>query len=154
VLANTTELHARIDRMTRRIRELEYGLQQLQATVSNETHPHLRDDHPLKDTSVAAAMSEAAAHGTIISPMPNGTSPPAPPPSELPSSNDTPPDEFIDAFGMFTPYHASPRSLFRLFNVDSGTLSIGAQGETRFYGATARGEVSSHHVTKSSVCSR
>ncbi|KAI0319542.1 fungal-specific transcription factor domain-containing protein [Amylostereum chailletii] len=99
VLANTTELHARIDRMTRRIRELEHGLGSLQATVSDDTHPLLRD-------------------GTDPS-----NSPPVPEPPAVAFSTSTTPsapnDEFIDAFG---------------------TLSIGSQGEARFYGSTARGE--------------
>ncbi|KZV74090.1 hypothetical protein PENSPDRAFT_749588, partial [Peniophora sp. CONT] len=125
VLSNTTELHARIDRMTRRIRELEYGLGQLQSTVSSETHELLRDDHPLRDTSVAAAVAAASKSGGAPPELPipgsasasssSGASPPEGPASAFDSTD----DEFIDSFG---------------------TLSIGANGETRFYGATARGE--------------
>ncbi|KAI0029497.1 fungal-specific transcription factor domain-containing protein [Vararia minispora EC-137] len=122
VLANTTELHARIDRMVRRIRELEHGLSQLQATVSTEIHPLLRDDHPLKDTSVAAAIAEARANGSLPLRSDANTSSGASSPEprlEEQCSADSGGDEFIDSFG---------------------TLSIGAQGGTRFYGATARGE--------------
>ncbi|KAI0066532.1 hypothetical protein BV25DRAFT_1988290 [Artomyces pyxidatus] len=44
VLANTEELHARIERMTRRIRELEHGLGSLQSTISDTPHPLLGED--------------------------------------------------------------------------------------------------------------
>ena len=107
VLSNTTELHARIDRMTRRIRELEYGLGQLQSTVSTETHELLRDDHPLKDTSVAAAVAASKAGGVPPElPIPgsasasssSGASPPEGPASAVDSTD----DEFIDSFGKLT----------------------------------------------------
>ncbi|THH20506.1 hypothetical protein EW146_g857 [Bondarzewia mesenterica] len=44
VLANTEELHAKIDVLTGRIRELEVGLAALQGTISDETHPLLKED--------------------------------------------------------------------------------------------------------------
>ena len=104
VLSNTTELHARIDRMTRRIRELEYGLGQLQSSVSNETHELLRDDHPLKDTSVAAAVAASKSGGMSPElPIPgsaSGSSSSGASPPEAPSSAvDSTDDEFIDSFG-------------------------------------------------------
>jgi hypothetical protein len=112
VLANTTELHARIDRMIRRVRELEHGLGQLQATVSNEEHPLLRDDHPLKDTSVAAAVAEATANGSLP-PRTDGASASASSPaasSPEASSADPAGDEFIDSFGAYFSFaDLSPR---------------------------------------------
>ena len=44
VLANTEELHEKIDRLCSRVRELEDGLRTLQSTVSDQTHPLLRED--------------------------------------------------------------------------------------------------------------
>lgn len=43
ILANTEELHAQIDALTIRVRELEHGLSLLQATVSSEPHPLLEN---------------------------------------------------------------------------------------------------------------
>lgn len=116
MLSNTTELHARIDRMTRRIRELEYGLGQLQSTVSSETHELLRDDHPLKDTSVAAAVA-ASRSGDAPPELPipesasasssSGASPPGGPASAVDSTD----DEFIDSFGMPTCRYGSRQAL-------------------------------------------
>ncbi|KAI0053463.1 hypothetical protein FA95DRAFT_1481722 [Auriscalpium vulgare] len=100
VLANTEELHARIDRMTRRIRELEYGLGTLQATVSDAVHPLLGEE-------------------SLTSDGPSATLYDAPSP-EAPSVGD---DEVIDSLG---------------------TLSIGSRGDSRFYGASARGEYLLH----------
>jgi len=97
--------------MVRRIRELEHGLSQLQATVSADIHPLLRDDHPLKDTSVAAAVAEAQANGSLPlrrdnrSASPGGSSP------EALSSADPGGDEFIDSFGMELPRAARMSAL-------------------------------------------
>lgn len=41
VLANTEQLHAQIESMTRRIRELENGLGAVYSTISKEKHPLL-----------------------------------------------------------------------------------------------------------------
>ena len=44
VLANTEELHEKIDRLCSRVRELEDALRTLQSTVSDQSHPLLRED--------------------------------------------------------------------------------------------------------------
>lgn len=44
ILANTEELHDRIDHLTARVHELEAALQTLQSQVSDEPHPILRKD--------------------------------------------------------------------------------------------------------------
>ena len=44
VLSDTEELHCRINEMSERIRQLEDALSSLQATVSSERHPLLRDE--------------------------------------------------------------------------------------------------------------
>ncbi|KAI9455936.1 hypothetical protein BJY52DRAFT_1121559, partial [Lactarius psammicola] len=55
VLANTEQLHAQIDRMTRRIHELENGLGSVYATVSKEKHPLLSGSS--EDTSTQGSSS-------------------------------------------------------------------------------------------------
>lgn len=44
ILANTEELHGRIDHLTARIHELEAALRTLQSQVSDEPHPILQKD--------------------------------------------------------------------------------------------------------------
>jgi hypothetical protein len=44
VLADTTQLHAKISEMGQRIRQLEDALAIFQSGVSSETHPLLRDE--------------------------------------------------------------------------------------------------------------
>ena len=44
VLANTEELHEKIERLCARVRELEHALRTLQSTVSEQTHPLLREE--------------------------------------------------------------------------------------------------------------
>lgn len=44
MLANTEELHERIERLCARIRELEDALKKFQAAVSDHPHPLLRSD--------------------------------------------------------------------------------------------------------------
>jgi hypothetical protein len=46
VSANIEQLHAaQIERLTRRIRELERGLDEVYSTISDDRHPLLRDDN-------------------------------------------------------------------------------------------------------------
>jgi len=52
-LANTEQLHTQIERMTRRIHELEHGLGSVYATISKEKHPLLSGD----DTSTQGSSS-------------------------------------------------------------------------------------------------
>lgn len=43
--ANMEQTHAaQVERLTRRIRELEHGLDEVYSTISDERHPLLRDD--------------------------------------------------------------------------------------------------------------
>ena len=55
MLANTEELHNQIDTMSSRIRQLERGLRDLQATVSTEPHSLLLNDLILPSPLLAAA---------------------------------------------------------------------------------------------------
>jgi hypothetical protein len=65
VSANLEQLHAaQIKRLTRRIRELERGLDEVYSTISDEKHPLLRDDSML-----ASGSSEST---------PPGYAPPSP----------------------------------------------------------------------------
>ena len=59
VLANTEQLHAQIERMTRRIRELENGLGAVYSTISKEKHPLLsgEDTTSQGSSSVDVPMS-------------------------------------------------------------------------------------------------
>ena len=53
-MANTEQLHGQIERMTRRIRELEHGLGAVYATISKEKHPLLSgggEDTSTQDSS-------------------------------------------------------------------------------------------------------
>ncbi|KAH9958911.1 hypothetical protein BGW80DRAFT_137705 [Lactifluus volemus] len=61
--ANNEQLNAQIEHMRRRIRELEQGLSEVYATVSNETHPLLVEEHrmpssaPSSNTPITATPS-------------------------------------------------------------------------------------------------
>lgn len=59
VLANTEQLHTQIERMTRRIRELENGLGAVYSTISKEKHPLLsgEDTTSQGSSSVDVPMS-------------------------------------------------------------------------------------------------
>jgi len=104
VSANLEQLHAaQIERLTRRIRELERGLDEVYSTISDEKHPLLRDDSML-----ASGSSEST---------PPGYAPPSPMRQDSPVHR----DNIINYLG---------------------TLNIGPKGDSCFYGATARGEVS------------
>ena len=92
VLANTEELHNKIDVMSARIRELEEVLRQIHSETSDLLHPLLAD-------SVTVIS-----HGS-----PESSSSINSPEQHLPPSNKVDPDSDIDAFGDALP---SSRSTF------------------------------------------
>ncbi|GLB43693.1 putative fungal specific transcription factor [Lyophyllum shimeji] len=120
VLANTEELHDRIETLCTRIRELENALRSLQESVSDEPHPLLQKDvlQPVTPRTLRPPRAPTPA----VDPSPPTTVPPPPeePPdhtqSQAPQADD---ESFADAFG---------------------TLSIGVRSECSFFGTTARPE--------------
>jgi len=90
VLANTEELHEKIEHLHSRVRELEDALRKLQSSVSEQPHPLLRED--LLNTKAPTSGSSTAKR--------NNSSPQAGPskhPTHEGSGDD---DNLIDAFGM------------------------------------------------------
>jgi hypothetical protein len=69
ILANTDELHDRIDRLTSYIRELEGALRTLQATVSRDPHPLLQKDlfHDLPPLTVTSRSGTSSARDPLPS---------------------------------------------------------------------------------------
>lgn len=92
VLANTEELHDKIDNLRSRVRDLEDGLRSLHSTVSDQPHPLLRND--LLNIKTSTISSNAA--GRNGSPF-QATSSSATHTSRLEKLED---DSLIDAFGM------------------------------------------------------
>ncbi|KAJ3763088.1 fungal-specific transcription factor domain-containing protein [Lentinula raphanica] len=133
VLANTQQLHDRIEQLCSRIRELESALRSAQTQLSeNDEHPLLRPELlELKFPHVVnvypnPTSSVSTPPGTSSTSSPGSAPPPIPPRSSGsgrdtdPSLRTKPEDEnLIDAFG---------------------TLSIRENGETHFLGQTARSE--------------
>ncbi|KAJ7157332.1 fungal-specific transcription factor domain-containing protein [Mycena filopes] len=121
VLANTEELHDRIEFLCARIRELEDALRTLQETVTDRPHPLLRTDllniktvtPRVRDTNTSAVNGNG--NGNNQSPSAGSGSADSPDASS-PRTDD---ESFIDAFG---------------------TLTIGLNGESSFLGQTARSE--------------
>lgn len=118
ILANTEELHERIERLNTRARELEDALRVLQASVSREPHPLLLNTKGIAQPTKLSPLSSNVAH-TYSEDSP-----------QLPSSESAAEeaataedDALVDAFG---------------------TLAIGARGEARYFGQTARGEYLLH----------
>ncbi|KAG6827101.1 hypothetical protein H0H92_013213 [Tricholoma furcatifolium] len=115
ILANTEELHDRIDTLCARNRELEAALRIAQQLVSDQPHPLLQK---------------------------NGTQPIAPR-DTAPSSNATPLKVLSVASSEPTADH--PRSYTEADDenlVDAfGTLTLGARGQSSFHGSTARSEI-------------
>ncbi|KAJ7045173.1 fungal-specific transcription factor domain-containing protein [Mycena alexandri] len=115
VLANTEELHDRIEFLCARIRELEDALRILQETVSDRPHPLLRTDllilkngSPLtRDVNTNTSIPSPGSAGVVSGDSPD------------PNNSRTEDESFIDAFG---------------------TLTIGLNGESSFLGQTARSE--------------
>ncbi|KAG7100165.1 hypothetical protein E1B28_001945 [Marasmius oreades] len=115
VLANTAELHERIDTLCGRIRELETALRTLQIQVSDEPHPLLSADLLQLKAPQSNLPPKASSPATTD---PQTSSPASCSPPEEPQDMDE--DEIlVDAFG---------------------TLSIGVNGESTFLGKTARSE--------------
>ncbi|KAJ4470836.1 fungal-specific transcription factor domain-containing protein [Lentinula aciculospora] len=118
VLANTEQLHDRIEQLCSRIRELESALRSTQAQLSAEDHPLLRSELlQLKSPHVVYTNDG-----------------PAPPMSSNSSGSDTHP--------FRSDNDASPKTKVEDENlIDAfGTLSIRENGETQFLGQTARSE--------------
>jgi hypothetical protein len=67
VLANTEELHNQIDDMGSRIRQLERGLRELQASVSTEPHPLLLRALVLPSPSLPASTPPSQGHSPLAS---------------------------------------------------------------------------------------
>lgn len=109
-------LHKKIERLRARCTTLEDGLRTLQAAVTDDPHPLLRDD---LDTSTESSPSASGA---------------PPPEGPLLTQED---EEFLDAFGMQS---VLPRTIQYLTYL-LGTLTLGIRGEARFFGQTARSEV-------------
>ncbi|KAF9449972.1 hypothetical protein P691DRAFT_811321 [Macrolepiota fuliginosa MF-IS2] len=129
ILANTAELHDRIDHLTSRIRELEGALQSLQAQVSDQPHPLLQ-----KDSFQAV--------------------PPLPSPSRPSSSSTDPPLTTPQASTTLSPVTPT----FHSMDPDPsavkdycGTLSVSENGQSCFFGSTARLEFLAHRTAKSGI---
>ncbi|KAF7347219.1 Zn(2)-C6 fungal-type domain-containing protein [Mycena venus] len=119
VLANTEELHNRIEHLCSRIRDLEDALRTLQETVSDRPHPLLRTDllhikaipYPMQPASEGTSSSSSDSRNSASSTLAS---------DEIPDpAQRTEEENFIDAFG---------------------TLTIGLHGESSFLGQTARSE--------------
>ncbi|KAJ6541643.1 fungal-specific transcription factor domain-containing protein [Mycena capillaripes] len=117
VLANTEDLHDRIEHLCARIRDLEDALRTLQEAVSDRPHPLLRTDllhiktlpsQPTPEGPSSSSSGSRNSSSTLAS-------------DEIPDPTQprTEEENFIDAFG---------------------TLTIGMHGEASFLGQTARSE--------------
>jgi hypothetical protein len=124
VLANTEELHEKIERLCSRIRALEDALRSLQANFSDSPHPLLQD-------ALLTLKAPNARHDFL--PGPSAT----PIISRIESSR-TDEDHIVDAFGMpcLRVEHIEVVTPLQI-----GTLAIGSSGETEFLGKTARSDV-------------
>ena len=117
ILANTEELHEKIERLCTRIKDLESALQVLQASVSTQPHPLLRED--LLQLKVPFSDVE---HSRVAEPAPS-----------LSEDEKVP----LDSFGK------SKTDCRRNCHLTKslGTLSLGLFGETNFIGDTGRADV-------------
>ncbi|KAG9222051.1 hypothetical protein CCMSSC00406_0008036 [Pleurotus cornucopiae] len=115
VLANTEELHDRIDTLCARIRELEDALRTLQASVSTTPHPLLSND----------LLSARSPQQPTDAPTPPTT-----------NASHVEEESMIDAFGM----DDNTLTMVSKAYVSVGTLTIGPRGEANFLGQTARSE--------------
>ncbi|KIK58189.1 hypothetical protein GYMLUDRAFT_45397 [Collybiopsis luxurians FD-317 M1] len=118
VLANTEQLHERIEQLCSRIRELENALRAAQAQLSDEEHPLLRSE-------LLGLKSPHAAY-------PAGG--PAPQTSFVSVADNVDPSASVDTISP--PKKPEDENLIDAF----GTLSIRENGETHFLGQTARSE--------------
>ncbi|KAJ7729104.1 fungal-specific transcription factor domain-containing protein [Mycena maculata] len=115
VLANTEELHDRIENLCARIRELEDALRVLQESVTDRPHPLLRTDL----LHIKTHTSQTSPDGPSSSSSGSHKSSSTLPSDEMPVQSRSEEENFIDMFG---------------------TLSIGLHGESNFLGQTARSE--------------
>jgi hypothetical protein len=101
VLANTEELHDRIEQLCTRIRELENALRTLQESVSEEPHPLLRTG-VLQQKTPQTSLPDSASLPPPLPPTQPQILPELPP--ELVDNADfnstrNDDDNFVDAFG-------------------------------------------------------
>ncbi|KDR86029.1 hypothetical protein GALMADRAFT_235239 [Galerina marginata CBS 339.88] len=118
VLANTEELHERIEHMSSRNRELEHALQKLQESISDQPHPLL--GMHLRLNIQEGSSSEPGSSSSSKSPSTSRITPPTH--MHPPDAMEVEADEehnLIDAFG---------------------TLVVNRRGESSFLGKTARPE--------------
>lgn len=121
ILANTEELHDRIDQLSSRIRELEGALQTLQARVSNEPHPLLQK-------GILQSL-----HPPSTASRPSTTSSADPPPTPVTASKVLSP-----ASSTFAPMDPNPPNVSDF----CGTLVIHESGgRSTYFGPTARSEL-------------
>jgi hypothetical protein len=93
ILANTEELHERIERLNTRVRELENALRILQASVSRESHPLLVNDKGISQPKQLPQLSLNAA------PASSERSPQLPSESATDEATTAEEDDLVDAFG-------------------------------------------------------
>ncbi|KAF7783869.1 transcriptional regulator family: Fungal Specific TF [Agaricus bisporus var. burnettii] len=127
ILANTDELHDRIDHLTSHIRELEGALRTLQASVSNDPHPLLQKElfHDLPPLSVPLRSSTSSSGDPIPSSEEIFTIP------SPKTSTNAPMDPDPTAHSDFC-----------------GTLSLSEHGQSSFFGSTARLEFLAQRTPK------
>ncbi|KAG6856116.1 hypothetical protein H0H87_007330 [Tephrocybe sp. NHM501043] len=122
VLANTEELHERIEVLATRNRELEAALRSLQHSASDPPHTRLQKDVPQPQPN--------APHNS------NPTPDPTPPTTNTsPSAAPTPPEQPPDQFNCQST-DADDENFVDAF----GTLTLGPRGHSIFHGRTARSE--------------
>ncbi|KJA19220.1 hypothetical protein HYPSUDRAFT_44475 [Hypholoma sublateritium FD-334 SS-4] len=120
ILANTEQLHDRIDLIMARNRELENALRSLQGTVSDQPHPLLleKDRLNLKITIQQGSSSDPSTPSSSKSPSTSRISP-ANQPHDVAETRTEEDRSNVDVFG---------------------TLIVGRRGESRYLGQTARAE--------------
>lgn len=140
ILANTDELHDRIDHLTSHIRELEGALRTFQASVSSDPHPLLQKDlfHDLPPLSAPLRSSTSSSGDPIPSSEETFTIP------SPKTSTNAPMDPDSTARSDFcgTTCHLSVVDThFNNSLLYPGTLSLSEHGQSSFFGSTARLEV-------------
>ncbi|KAK0185178.1 hypothetical protein F5146DRAFT_1105813 [Armillaria mellea] len=134
ILANTEQLHERIEHLCSRIRDLENALKTIQATVSSEPHPLLRLDLLQLKSPQSTLPTQNGSAGPSTANGPTSTSANSQSIrlgfSSEPQQARSDDENFIDAFG---------------------TLTIGRHGEASFLGKTARSEALSKPQSTSTL---
>lgn len=144
VLANTEELHGKIDDLTSRNRELEKALRALQANITSEPHPLLQSDTIRVPLQPDSSPSQSASSS---SKSPTASSAPAPP--ESMDVDEEGEHLKLDAFGKYI-------CLFILqcsTDIFQGTLSVREGGEMCYFGRTAQPDVCHCPLPWSTHCS-